>query len=90
MMVVFALTLQVAVARAETNTALDQPILDRMSDACHAPRMWLRHRGHAQVQFQPSPEAEFETIECVLRMVNESRVPMELGFVGNGQASEEK
>ncbi len=54
-----------------------------MTDVCRAPRGWLRHKGGNEVRFLPDPDAEYDKVDCVLKQLRESRIPMNLGFVGN-------
>lgn len=89
MMLFLAFTLQLAAQGASPKIEVSQVKLDAMSDACGAPRKWLKHRGGDTVQFQPSQNAKFEKVDCVLKQLRMSLIPMKLGFVGNEQAPEE-
>ena len=60
-----------------------QQLLNRMTDACRAPNRWLRHQGGNEIRFFPDPDAEYDKVDCVLKQLRESRIPMNLGFVGN-------
>ncbi|MBB3910448.1 hypothetical protein [Sphingomonas desiccabilis] len=79
------LLLQVAFSSAPQagGAALSQKQLDAMTDVCRAPRGWLRHKGGNEVRFLPDPDAEYDKVDCVLKQLRESRIPMNLGFVGN-------
>jgi hypothetical protein len=66
---------------------LSQTKLDGMSDACHAPRIWLKQLGGDQVRFQPSPKGQYAKVSCVLKRLQRSAYPMKLGFIGNEAAS---
>ncbi len=81
-----ALAMQVAAQPAHRVTQAD---LNAMADACHAPRKWLRLKGR-EVVFGASPDADYATIECVLRKVSKVVSMTNIGFIGNEQASEEK
>jgi hypothetical protein len=70
--------------------SVTQAKLDAMSDACRAPRTWLKHRGGEEVQFQPSPDAKYETVDCVLGKLKESLLPLKMGFVGNERYGDEQ
>ncbi|MFV0625140.1 hypothetical protein ACBY01_14170 [Sphingomonas sp. ac-8] len=65
-----------------------QKLLDRLTDACRAPNRWLVHGGGEEVRFRPDPDAEYDKVDCVLQQLKESRLPMNLGFVGNEAYSE--
>ncbi|MCC2975864.1 hypothetical protein LK533_04130 [Sphingomonas sp. PL-96] len=79
------LLLHVAVSSAPQTgqAALSQKQLDGMTDACRAPRGWLRHKGGDEIRFLPDPDAEYDKVDCVLKQLRESRIPMKLGFIGN-------
>jgi hypothetical protein len=85
-----ALMLQAAGQDARSPIQISQAKLDAMSATCRTPRKWLKHLGGEQVQFQPSPKARYEQVDCLLKQLRESIVPMKLGFIGNEQAPEEK
>ncbi|RJF91335.1 hypothetical protein [Sphingomonas cavernae] len=70
----------VATKSAETIT---QSQLDAMSDACRAPRKWLKHLNGDEVRFRPAKRAKYEQVDCVLRHLKDSMAPMSFGFVGN-------
>ncbi|WP_066479488.1 MULTISPECIES: hypothetical protein [unclassified Sphingomonas] len=89
--IAFALQAAAQVAALETQSVeVTQTELDAMTDFCNAPRHWLRHLGGEEVAFQPSPEAEFEKVDCVLKRLRASIIPTKLGFVGNEEVPEEK
>jgi hypothetical protein len=62
-----------------------QAQLNKLSDGCKAPRAWLRSKGDNEVRFRPSPNAKYQTVDCVLNRMKRSKLPMKLGFIGNEQ-----
>jgi len=90
MMVFLALAMQMAAQDSPPKVEVSQSSLDAMSDACGAPRKWLTHQGGDEIRFSPSRRAKFEKVDCVLKRLRESMMPMKLGFVGNEQVPEEK
>jgi len=64
---------------------ITQTKLDKLSDACKAPRAWLRSIGHDEVTFMPPMNARHRTANCVLNQIKRSKLPMKLGFIGNEQ-----
>ncbi len=88
-MLFLAFALQTAVLKTP-KVEVTQAKLDVMSDACRAPRKWLKHLGGEEIAFQPSPRAKFDKVDCLLKQLRESMIPMKLGFVGNEQVPEEK
>jgi hypothetical protein len=63
--------------------ALSQAQFDAFSDACRAPRKWLRHLGGDEVRFKPSRRANYDKVACVLQRLRESPGAMSFGFIGN-------
>ncbi|MGK6356991.1 hypothetical protein ACMGDH_17390 [Sphingomonas sp. DT-207] len=90
MILLLALALQASEPEHKPIIEVTQAQLDAMSDTCRTPQKWLKHLGGEQVQFQPSPKAKYEQVDCVLKQLRESAVPMKLGFVGNEEAPREK
>jgi hypothetical protein len=90
--VILALALMLQAAPNDTShpIQISQRQLDAMSAACRTPRKWLKHNGGEYVQFKPSRKARYEQVDCLLKQLRESAVPMNLGFVGNAEAPEEK
>lgn len=66
-----------------SRSTVDQAKLDAMSDACRAPRIWLRSLGDDRVDFRPSPDAKYAKVVCVFKKMRRSNLPMNLGLVGN-------
>lgn len=82
-MIVLAFAIQLAVQEPRSEVAVSQSKLDVMSDACHAPREWLRHEGGDAVRFMQSRTANYKKVECVFQQMRSSLLSMNLGFVGN-------
>ncbi|WP_161626369.1 class II D-tagatose-bisphosphate aldolase, non-catalytic subunit [Sphingobium ummariense] len=85
MTMVLPLLLQAAVPQepADQPQIVSQAMLDHFSADCGTPKKWLRHRGANTVQFQPSRRARYAQVDCLLQHLKDSKVPMNLGFVGN-------
>jgi hypothetical protein len=47
------------------------------------PRSTIREHGADQLLFQPSPDAQYDRVDCLLSEVTAARLPMKLLFVGN-------
>jgi hypothetical protein len=90
MSVLLAIAFQAATQRAPSQVEMSQAQLNVMTDACKAPRKWLRHMGGDEVRFEPSPTGKYKTVNCVLKRLRASMAPMKLGFIGNEQLSEDK
>ncbi|UZK66819.1 hypothetical protein [Sphingomonas sp. M1-B02] len=88
MKLLLAFTLLASGQETKPQPEISQARLDEMSVACRTPRKWLKHLAGEQVQFRPSPKARYEQVDCLLKQLRESAVPMKLGFVGNEQAPE--
>jgi len=84
-----ALAMQVAAQPAQPRRKVKQADLNATADACHAPRKWLQLKGR-EVVFGASPDADYDTIECVLRKVSAVVAMSNIAFIGNEQASKEK
>jgi hypothetical protein len=73
-------TNSVAGARSEKRAVLDQ-----IASECGLPPSNFTLIDDAELRFQPSPDADYEAVDCALRRVRETAlfndVPM--GFVGN-------
>ena len=65
-----------------------QAVLDRIADRCRMPREVWKLRSEHQVTLQPSPDAPYEGVDCLLRELQKSKLPVRLGFVGNEAFSE--
>ncbi|WP_126002212.1 hypothetical protein [Sphingomonas sp. ABOLE] len=90
MILALALLIQTAPPKPVAPDAIPQARLDQMSAVCRTPKKWLQQVGGEQVQFKPSPKARYEQVDCLLKQLRESIVPMKLGFVGNEEAPKEK
>ena len=90
MSVMLALALQAGAQQIPAKRKVSQSLLDVATDACHAPRKWLKHMSGDEVQFAPSPDAEYDKIYCVLKRLDAIAAPVKLGFIGNEQLSEDK
>ncbi len=87
-MLLIALALQAAATPAKPVAIMTQQQLDRLSDRCGAPRKWLRRGRGEEIRFQPSRNGEFAKVDCVLKQLSASLVPMKQGFVGNAEYTE--
>ncbi|KQN93895.1 hypothetical protein ASE95_03060 [Sphingomonas sp. Leaf231] len=84
-----ALAMQVAAQPAQPRREVKQADLNAMADACHAPRKWLYLKGR-EVVFAASPDADYDTVACVLGKVSAAGSITNVSFIGNEQASKEK
>jgi hypothetical protein len=39
--------------------------------------------GDSELHVQPSPDADYESVDCVLQELREAKLPVNVGFVGN-------
>ena len=88
-MLLIAVALQVVSVPAKPRAVMTQQQLDSLSDRCGAPRKWLRRGKGEEIRFQPSRDGEFAKVDCVLKQLYASLVPMKQGFVGNAEYTEE-
>jgi hypothetical protein len=90
MSLLLALAMQVATQPGRVQDMLSPSALHAMTNACHAPRSWLRTSSDGQVRFTPGPDAKFTKVDCVLKRLRASIAPMKLGFIGNEKLTEDK
>ena len=59
--------------------------LARIADHCGLPRSSLRLAAGAELHIRPPPDARYQSIDCLMRELRNSRVVRNLpmGFVGN-------
>ena len=89
-MLLSVIILGMVAEKAPARPVVDQARLDRMSDACHTPRAWLRHAKRNEVTFKASLDAPLSDVECVMKEILDSHLPIELGLIGNAPITEEK
>lgn len=56
--------------------------LEKIAATCGLPGT-LKLAGTGDVRFRPSPNAEYERVDCVLNALKKTDIPMKMGFVGN-------
>ncbi len=87
MSVLFAIALQTAVR--SSRPAVDQSLLDGISDACRAPRKWLLLRGR-EIVFRGDPNGDPVKLECMLRRMSALIETQKVAPAGHAQGSEKK
>jgi hypothetical protein len=90
MNILLALAVQAAAQQAAPTISVVQRTLDAITDACHAPRSWLTHRGGNEVVLSASPDADYNMLSCVIDRLQKSTMPVSLSVLGNASASDNK
>jgi hypothetical protein len=56
--------------------------LQKIASTCGLPGT-LELVGTEDVRFRPSPSSKYERVDCVLKALKKTDIPMKMGFVGN-------
>jgi hypothetical protein len=57
--------------------------LETIAAACGLPAETLKLAGSDDLHFKPPPDSEYEQVDCVLKALRKTGIPMKMGFVGN-------
>jgi hypothetical protein len=57
--------------------------LEEIAAACGLDAKALRLVGTENLHFKPSPDENYERIDCVLKALSKTDIPLRMGFVGN-------
>jgi hypothetical protein len=60
-----------------------QEILDRIADDCGMPHSSWNLLDKDHLTLRPEPNTPYEKVDCLLRGLDKSKLPVSLGFVGN-------
>jgi hypothetical protein len=64
-------------------------VLDRIADKCGLARSTFKLVGENELHIQPSPDAEYKSLDCALGELRKAKLPVKMGFVGNEYYSNE-
>lgn len=60
-----------------------EALLEKIAAACGLDAKALRLVGAEDLHFKPSPDEKYERIDCVLKALSKTDIPLRMGFVGN-------
>ncbi len=65
-----------------------QAVLDGIADKCGLTRSTFKLVGNDELHVQPSPDAQYERVDCALTELKKANMPVKMGFVGNEYVAE--
>lgn len=57
--------------------------LEKIAAACRLPATTLELVGTEDLHFRPPPDAKYERVDCVVKALSKTDIPLRMGFVGN-------
>jgi hypothetical protein len=57
--------------------------LDDITRICRLPPSIFKLVGFEELHIQPSPDEDYERLDCALSELKKSGIPLKIGFVGN-------
>ena len=60
-----------------------QQALNRIADQCRLARATFELIGDDELHVKPEPTARYQSVDCALQKLKESKLPVKMGFVGN-------